>query len=193
MTHTHIHTHTPIGLSDRSLVLRLSVQLHRTIQMFLAWTKNSCWHVHRRTHLWPEHVTREPPARMWVCPVAHVCVSIRANTPVHADACPGAHMCVFYRATLKVGYPHVPVMLLCPPGEDAPRMQKKRLGGREVTQAFFSIAKSLWRLSPPWTRPHKHMSELEGSITPSFTKNTNTGWKSNEILPEGRLGFMKEK
>lgn len=51
----------------------------------------------------------------------------------------------------------------------------KVLGGWEVTQAFFSIAKTLLSILPPSVHPYKQMSELElqeRHITPSYIENT---------------------
>ena len=55
-------------------------------------------------------------------------------------------------------------------------IEKERvLGGWEVTQGFFSIAKTLPSILLPSVHPYKQMSELElkeRSIAPSYIENT---------------------
>lgn len=78
----------------------------------------------------------------------------------------------------------------------------KVLGGWEVTQAFFSIAKTLLSILPPiwssvqtdvWARIARKMHHT------IIYWEYNIGWESNEMLPEGCLGcagilrHMKEK
>lgn len=116
---------------------------------------------------------RAPPASMQVWPAVCVCVSKRITTNVYAYAYMRACVCVWQCDTVGgiltcASYALVSSRARC-------TEKAKVLGGWEVTQAFFSIAKTLLSILSPSVHPYKQMSELElqeRSIAPSYIENT---------------------
>lgn len=113
---------------------------------------------------------REPPASMWVWPAACVCVSMHVAMYVYVYAY--ISVCMLQCYTLGGIVACASYALLSSRARCTEKA--KVLGGWEVTQALFSIAKTLLSILPPSVHPYKQMSELElkeKSITPSYIEN----------------------
>ena len=160
--HSHTHTHT---------------QFH----IFLQELRNHTDTCTCAFHTYLNHTCdRVPPASMRVWPAACICVSMRVATYVCAYTvwkyvCLCVCVCVHVLQCNTVGgiVACVSYVLL---SSRARCTEKARvLGGWEVTQAFFSIARTLLSIPPPSSvRPYKQMSQLElqeRRITPSYIEN----------------------
>lgn len=136
------------------------------------------------------------PASLWIWPAAYVCVSMRITA-----YCMCMHMFMRVCACHCRWYSRM-CQLCTSVLQGKMYRESKSVRGMEVTQAFFSIAKTLLSISRPSVQPYKQMSGLELQKKKHHTIiywEYNIGWRSNELLPEGCLGYasslwhMKEK
>lgn len=170
------------------IVLYFPSVTQNTLYNYFAWIKESHWHMHVCFHTSLTHTCDHvPPASMWIWPAAYVCVSMRVTAN-----CMCMHMLIWECVCHRRWYGRM--CRLC-----TSVLQGKMYWESKSVEGMGSHASIfLNSQDPPEYSPLPICSSIQTDVWAGIARKKhhtiiyweyNIGWKSNELLPEGCLGY----